>query len=436
MRLESSTRPQEIRLKQQTYVWQCLRLVVAIAVIFLAGTAVAFQSPQTPAPGARKRAPRKTTASGEKVQAKKAEGPDLSWMQDLLKNKDLMAEVNRLGEKLKDGVQYPAARSQSKILSRLPDSMMFYVALPNYGDTLHQAQQIFQQDLRESAPLRDFLQKNKLDTMESKIENGVQQFYEISQFLGDEVVITGKMQGQEPAFVLVAEIRKPGIREFLEKLNTEAFTDKKDRVRIVDPQELASSEPGTKNAPLVLVRQDLVILGFNVASLRDFNAQIDQGPRFISRTLGQRVAQSYQGGTNTIFGIDLHKVVGLAAQSKPQNREMLEKMGFADANYLVTENRISGGRSENKMELTFNGPRRGVASWIAAAAPMGALDFVSSKAAMVGDLMLKDPAQIFDDLRLIMGNGAFASLPQMEDQLNVNLKQDLLSKLGGEIAYE
>ena len=70
MRLESSTRPQEIRLKQQTYVWQCLRLVVAIAVIFLAGTASAFQSPQTPAPGARKVAPRKTTPSGDKAQAR------------------------------------------------------------------------------------------------------------------------------------------------------------------------------------------------------------------------------------------------------------------------------------------------------------------------------------------------------------------------------
>jgi type II secretory pathway pseudopilin PulG len=67
---------------------------------------------------------------------------------------------------------------------------------------------------------------------------------------------------------------------------------------------------------------------------------------------------------------------------------------------------------------------------------MGGLDFVSSNAAIAGDLMLKDPSLIFDDLREIMGESAFASLPQMEAQLNVNLKQDLLSKLSGEIAFE
>jgi type II secretory pathway pseudopilin PulG len=438
MRPEFGTPTQEIRLKQQSNTWQYLRLVAAIAVIFLTASASALQSKQTTALGVRKTAPRKTRATDDnKMTGVKVGDSDLAWLQDLLKNKELMAELEKLGQKLKDGVQNPAPRSQSKILSRLSDSTLFYIALPNYGDTLHQAQQIFQQELRESAPLREFLQKNKLDATESKIEKGVEQFYEFSQFLGDELVITGKMEGQEPAFVLVAEVRKPGIKEFLEKMNAEVFTDKKDSARIVDAQELASIEPDKKNAPVMLVRPDLLVLGFNIASLREFNAQLDQsGPRFMTGPLGQRVAQSYQGGASTVFGVDLHKVVGLVPQSKPQNREMLEKTGFADVNYLVTENKITGGRSANKMELTFNGPRRGAASWIAAAAPMGGLDFVSSKAAIAGDLMLKDPAQIFDDLQEIMGKESFAMVPQMEAQFNVNLKQDLLSKLGGEIAFE
>jgi|GEM_PF-120497 len=435
MRPESSTPIQEVRL-QSTNIWQYLRLVTAITIIFLTATASAVQSSPT-AHGASKTAPHKTPANGDKATGTKAGDPDLAWLQELLKDKELMAELDKLGQKLKDGIQYPAARSQSHILSRLPDSTVFYVALPNYGDTLHQAQQIFHQELQDSAPLRDFLQKNKLDAMESKIENGVQQFYEFSQFLGDELIITGKMGDQEPAFMLVAEVRKPGIKEFLEKMNAEIFTDKADRARIVDAQELASTAPGKKDAPVILVRPDLVVMGLGMESVREFNTQIDQGgPRFTTGLLGQRVAQAYQGGASTVFGIDLHKVIGLLPQSNPQSREMLEKTGFADVNYLVSENKISGGRSVNKMELTFNGPRRGVASWIAGAAPMGGLDFISGNAAMAGDLMLKDPTQIFDDLREIMGKNAFATLPQMEAQLNVNLKDDLLSKLGGEIAFE
>jgi type II secretory pathway pseudopilin PulG len=416
-------------------VWQHL-LLAAIAIIFLAGSASAFQSKQTPAPGTRKAAPRKSAAAGEKTPAKKAEDQDLSWLQDLLKDKDLMAEVNKLGAKLKDGIQYPAARSQSRLLATMPESTTFYVALPNYGETLHQALEIFQQELRESAPLRDFLRKNKLDATEPKIERGIQQFYEFSQFLGDEVVITGKLQGQEPIFFVVAEVKKPGLREYMEKLSPDIFPDKTDRPQIFGPQELAASKLGTKEAPIILVRPDLVAFGLNGASLREFNAQLDDSsPRFTSTALGQRVAQSYQGGTNSVIGIDLQKIIGLAANS-PQSRMMLEKTGFGDAKYLVTENRISAGRSANQMELTFNGPRHGVASWIAGARPMGGLDFISSNSAIAGDLILKDPALVFDDLREIMGDGAFASLPQMEAQLGVNLKQDLLSKLSGEIAFE
>jgi type IV pilus assembly protein PilA len=436
MRPESGTPTHEVRL-QLTNIWQYLRLVTAIALIILTVSASALQNKQTPTPETRKVPLRKTTVNDDKMTTTKAGDSDLAWLQDLLKNKDLVDEMNRLATKLKDGVQYPVARNQSHILSRLPDSTLFYAALPNYGDTLHQAQQIFHQELQGSQALQDFLRRNKLDSTELKIEQGVEQFYEFSQFLGDEVVITGKMDGKEPDFLLVAEIGKPGIKDFLEKLNTEIFTDKKERARIVEAQQLASMEPGKKDAPVVLIRPDLVVLGFNIASLREFNAQIDQGgTRFTTGTLGQRVAQSYQGGASTVFGIDLHKIVGLVSQSTPQNREMLEKTGFADVNYLVTENKITGGRSANKMELTFNGPRRGMASWVAAAAPMGALDFVSSKAAIAGDVMLKDPAQIFDDLRDIMGKDAFATVQQMEAQSNVSLKQDLLSKLGGEIAFE
>lgn len=369
--------------------------------------------------------------------SKKAAEPDFNWLQDLLKDKELMADVGKFGERLKNGVQYPKPRSRSSILPRLPESTTLYVAFPNYGDTMHQALEIFQQELKGSASFRAFLQKNKLDSDEPKIENAIQKFYEFSQFLGDEVVITGKMEGKEPTILVVAEVKKPGVKEFLEKLNNELFTNSTDRVRIFEPQQLAAAGQERPEAPVVLVRPDLVAFGLGVASLRNFNAQIDQsGPRFSANALGQRLAKSYQSGTNTVFGVDLHKVVGLIPQTNDKDRMMLEKTGFNDVKYLVTENTLTAGRSSSQMELAFNGPRHGIASWITSAAPMGALDFVSSKAAIAGDMMLKNPVQIFDDIVEIAGPAAFASLPQMEAQFNVNLKQDLLSKLGGEIAFE
>jgi hypothetical protein len=409
-------------------------MMAAMAVILITASSNA-QGQNPPTQGPRKAAPHKSAASNSGAVG--IQQPDMSWLQDLLKNKELMADLSKFTERLKASVQYPPVRHESKILPRLPESSLFYVAFPNYGDAAHQALQAFQQELKESAAMRNFLQKNKLEATEMKIENGIQQFYALSQYLGDEVVITGTMEGQEPAFVLIAEVKKPGIKELLEKFNAEMFPDKVDRMSILEPQDLAGSDTSVGKGPIALVRPDLLVIGFGLPSMREFNAQIDQqGRKLPSSPMGQRVAQAYQGGTNSIFGVDLHKVIELIPQTKPQDREMLEKTGFADAKYLVTENKMDAGRSANQMELAFNGPRHGVASWLAAPAPMGGLDFVSGNAAMAFNMILKNPAQIFDDIVDMAPPGAFANLSQMEAGLNVNLKQDLLSKLTGEIAFE
>ncbi len=397
----------------------------------------ALQSQQMPAPGARKATARKAPARDQNTTKKKADANDMAWLQDAMNNKELMADVGTLTQKLKDGIQYPAPRNQSNLLLRIPESTDIYFALPNYGEPVHQALEIFRQELQESAAMREFLKKNHLESSLPMVENALQQFYEFSQFLGDEIVITGGLRGKEPSFLIMAEVRKPGAREFVEKVNSEIFTTPGDRLRIIGPQDLTADDGGTKQAPIVLVRRDLIVLGFNMASLRKFNAQVDDSsPRFVASTLGQRVARSYQNGTNTVIGMDLHRLMGAIPKSQTQASAMLEKSGFGDATYLVAEHKIAGGQSHNHMEMAFNGPRHGIASWLAAPAPMGGFDFVSSKAGLAAGMVLKNPTMIFDDLRGIMGEAAFASLPQMEAQLGVNIKRDLLSKLTGEVVFE
>jgi type IV pilus assembly protein PilA len=434
MRIQSGT---SLYIRLQNNVWQFLQLVVAIALIFTAASTHALQSQQTPAPGPKKAVPRQPATNSAKITAKKTDEPDTAWLQDALKNKELMDDLAKFAQKLKDGIHYPAVRSQSNILPRLGESTEFYVAIPNYGETIHQALDIFHQELQESAAMREFLKKNKLEANEPEVEHGIQKFYEFTQFLGDELVVAGRMNGKDPEFVLVAEARKPGIKNFLEKLNNEMFTSPSDRLRIVDSQGLAAIDKSFGKGTIVLVRDDLVVLGTSAATLREFNAQVDaRGTKFITSALGQRLVKSYKDGTNTVIGVDLHQLMALIPPSPPQARIMLEKSGFGDAKYLETENTIAGGRSTSKMEMVFNGPRHGVASWLAAPAPMGGLDFVPGNSSMAIDMVLKNPTLILDDLREMMGDAAFASLPQMEAQLGVNLKQDLLSKLSGEIAFD
>jgi hypothetical protein len=168
-----------------------------------------------------------------------------------------------------------------------------------------------------------------------------------------------------------------------------------------------------------------------VSALREINSQIDATPRLTVSALGQKLAQTYQGGISAVAGLDLEKLLALTVD-RPQDRAMLEKTGFTGVNYLVSSYTTAG----SQFEVSFNGPRRAIASWLAPPKPMGALNFISPHAAIAVDVVLKSPALIFDDLREIAGEAAFAPLAGMEDQLKVNLKTDLLSKLTGEVAIE
>jgi hypothetical protein len=88
------------------------------------------------------------------------------------------------------------------------------------------------------------------------------------------------------------------------------------------------------------------------------------------------------------------------------------------------------------MELSFDGPRHGIASWLAMPGPMGGLDFVSADAGMASSIVIKSPAQMFDDILAIAkisDPNAEAGLAQGEAMLNLKVKDDLLSKIGKNI---
>lgn len=422
--------------RKRSRIRPCSRLGMA-ALISLSSLNL-FAQPLQSNSGADAPSQKKSAPHSAKSGLDKSTDPFATSLQEALKNPELMKELGQLIEKVQEGVQYPAPRNESGILLKLPESTLFYAAFPNYGESAHQAAQIFKEELDRSPQLKAFLAKNKLDTLEPQLESGIQKFYEFSQFLGDEVVIAGRLNGNEPSGVMVSEVKKPGLRAFLDKLNEEVFTGPGDRLRILDQEQLgAAGERGKSAGPVVLVRADYIAIGLSLEGLREFNSRIDQsGPGLTSTALGQRLARSYQGGASAVLGLDLHKLVGLIPVTKPQDREMLEKTGFADVSYLVSESTISSGGSASRFELSFQGPRHGIASWIAAPAPMDGLDFVSSHPALVAAMILKSPAQMFDDLREILGDSAFASLHHMEEQLNLNLKQDILAKLSGEIAME
>jgi len=346
----------------------------------------------------------------------------------------LLQELGYLQEKMQREIQFPPLRSQSKLLPLLPASTEIYLALPNYGDSLHQAVEIFHRALKEREVLRDQWQSFPAGPM---VEDGLDKVYQFSQYLGNEIAVSGELKPKGGSALIIAEIRKPGLSAFLKGLVKQFTGAANGPVQILSPQELLTAKSRSTTHTFVLVRADLVVVAFDLASLKSFNAQLARpGGKLAPTPFGQRLAQAYQAGAGLLLGADLEKIKGLIPFGNKRDEAGFRQTGFADVKYLIAEHKDATGQPSNNAELTFAGPRRGVASWLAAPAPMGGLDFISTDAGYVGSLVLKNPAQIFDDVKDIAEAGrpgASADLAQAETQFNIKLKEDLLSKLGGEI---
>lgn len=365
---------------------------------------------------------------------------DAAAAQDIAKNPALMAEFGKLAGRLQHEVTLPFPREESNVLPVLADGTTFYLALPNYGDAAHQALGIFEQELQTSPALREWWQKSEPAPSGQKIEESIESFYELSQYVGDEVVVSGTTGGNQPKLLIAAQVRKPGFKQALEQMLRALPAGTNAGVTVFDPQELAAATSVPPKQFIVLVRPDFVVGSSDLATLRSFNAQLDSAARnFSSSPFGQGIAQQYQGGANMVAAADLHTILGQIPNQTPQGQRVLQQSGFGDVKYLVWKHKRADGSSFSDGELSFMGPRRGIASWLGAPGPMAALDFASPSAILVASMRLKNPADMFDDIWELASSvnpNACNAISAYEQMLGLNLRDDLFGKLDGELAIE
>ncbi len=368
--------------------------------------------------------------------------PQVAPLQDLNKYPGLAPELGRLLAQLHEQVRLPQPRSQSRLLPLLPDSTIAYAAIPNYGDAAHQALMAFRNELQTSAVLRNWWEHGDMATSGPQIEAAIEQFHQLAEYLGDEVVISATLEsGGKPRPLLVAEVRKSGLKDFLLEVSRQIPSEKKPSLRILDSNGLATAYERVGGEDFtVLVRSDFVAAALDLGTLREFNARVDLGKgKFGSTPFGQRVAQSYADTASMIAAVDLQQILKQMPKETGKNQLAFARTGFDDAKYLVWKHNGVRGQATSQMELSFNGPRYGVASWLAAPAALGSLSFISAEAIFAGAVLLKDPAQIFDDIRNLASQSnpkTFAGIDQMERGLKLSLRDDVLGPLAGEIAYE
>lgn len=292
---------------------------------------------------------------------------DISWSENSPKYLTLLGELSAISKRI-DAIPAPGMRYSSKLTAMLPANTAVFVSMPNLASTLAEANSIFEERAKQSPVLEKWWNAEGAQSVRKIVE----QVRTVSDYLGDEIVLavpaSGGKLGQP---VMVAEERKAGLKEFL---GTTGYPRP-------DGRGFEVTEQG-----------GLVVMGGRITS------------GFEGTELGKRVAQSYASGAGWLFAADMEQILPASVRDSIR--------------YLVVERKQNLGRTETSATATFR--ERSMASWIAAPAPMGTLDFISPDATFAASFVVNNPAALVSQLSTM----GFAGL---------DATSDIAATLGGEM---
>jgi hypothetical protein len=346
---------------------------------------------------------------------------EFSWSAGFNKHLALLNEFAKIQKKL-EAAPGPGLRYSSKLLGLVPDGTVFYAAIPNLGPTLTEANRLLHEQMTGSETLREWwAEKMKAAGGEAKLDAALTKVRAFSDYLGQEVVIAVG-GGEKPMPVLMAEVVRPGLAEFIGQQPTEGH------VRVVtDPAQAAAAG---EHELLVWVGPSVVVASPDAAALRQ--AAAGSGA-FAKSAFGARIAAAYGQGVSWLFGADLESAI----RQKPgkDDSEALARSGFGDLRYLIVERKDVAGRTENQATLSFNQARRGLASWLAAPAPLRSLDYISPDATLAAAALAKTPSKMLADVETMAQEKFGKGLAEFTAETGVDIENDLAALLGGELAF-
>jgi hypothetical protein len=205
-------------------------------------------------------------------------------------------------------------------------------------------------------------------------------------------------------------------------------------LRIIDdPWTTPSTRP--LEAINFWVHDDLLVASPDIAQIRAIAEVLDgRAEPFRGTPFHGHLAAVYDEGVEWLLGVELAPILGVLPEPTPESRHAMERSGIGDLEYLVFERRTEEGVTHHKARLSFDNPRRGVASWLAAPAPMGTLDFISPDAYMVAAFVMKEPAAVVGELLDMAGPDLRRELDSFQQREQLDLVRDFAEPLGGEFA--
>ncbi|HEY1578825.1 MAG TPA: FecR domain-containing protein [Terracidiphilus sp.] len=362
----------------------------------------------------------------------------VSWSPNRNEYFELLAQLSMLEHRIAQ-IPLPQPRYGSDLLNRMPAETQLYVSVPNLGDFVAQAKTIFEDQLNQSPVLQQWWSNGKQDKT-AELDELVNKLHDLSQYVGDEMVIVALKQQAGAGFAVVADVQRSGLSDLLKQ---EFSTGTHGGVTVLDEAALGSAAGGGKgDGAYALVRPKEVVFSNSIETLKTIDAQLNAGASgFATSDFGQQITAAYNRGAGIILAANLQEMMMEAAEHGrgpgKKGDAFLAQSGIGGVRYLIAEHREVNGATDNHLNLEFAGNRQRVASWLGAPAAVGSLDFVSPNAALVFAGVTKDPASIVDDMTAMMSaekNGT-DELNKAQTELGIDIRNDLAGNLGGEFLF-
>ena len=371
---------------------------------------------------------------------------DVAWSQNSAQYLAVLGELSTVQKQI-EAIPSPGLRYQSKLMDLLPAGTVVYAAIPNIGSTLAEATHIFEQRMEQSAVLKQWWSQNQPRAGQPSLDEMVQKIKAFTDSLGDEIVfaMTADDKGDlQPVFL--AEVTRPGIQQTIE--SALGATRAKAALNVVDSASaLNATLPA--NGLKAYLKANILAVSPSLRPLQEV-ARILEDPsadKFVDTRLYRAVRQSYDSGAGWLLALNTEQM--LRPSVNPREREarrgtrihgasVPDATGIQDLNYVLFERKDIAGRSENQVSLMFNRERRGIASWLASAGPIGSLDFVSPDASLATGFAVRSPRALLNDLMESFQAGhpeAQQQLANLPDRRMYKVLDELAESLGGDVSF-
>jgi hypothetical protein len=328
----------------------------------------------------------------------------VAWSQDREKYYAVLAELASIGKTVAERAT-PAPRTQSKLLSHVPAGTFLYLAAPNFGDAIQLAVNLIEQRAQENPALREWwaaADKEQIKILIGKVQS-------LTPLIGDEIVFVLSRAPlattQVPA--LLAEVQ-PGQEAALQQSLAQLFG--------------GAAVPYQVSGGLLVISDSPTHLGTVVAGL-------GQGT---GSPFATEIATHYQGGVGVLFAFDL------ASAIRTGEPKAATAMGVNKMKYIFFQQRSVQGNDEIQAAVVFDGPRTGVASWLASPGPAGSAEYISSGAVLAVSAATRNPREAFDEFAGLLSrvDPKFSQgLAQMESQTGVSVANDIAAAFGTDFTF-